>query len=316
MNKESRLWGNLRYYSINHFYKSLFGCKVAKIPVDAGFTCPNRDGTLSSKGCLFCSDSGAGDFCSKKNSVSEQLISSVHRDFHYTTTNKWSAVTKYIAYFQAFSSTYASCDILRQRYDEALQTNLGPSIQLVGLDIATRADCIDNEIIDLLCEYNEKTFLNVELGLQTIHQPTRDFYNLGYDMEVFEKNYHALQTNKIRTTLHIILGLPYETKSQMIETVKYISALSPFGIKFHQLMILRGSPLADMNIPVLSQDDYVALVTECISYLNPDITIHRLTGDTSEQSLVAPLWSRDKINTINKINHRLKVDNIWQGKYF
>ena len=295
-----------RYYSFDLFCKQTFGGKTAKIPIDGGFGCPNRDGTVSSRGCLFCSDRGSGDFCGHQ-SITEQIQSFINASAEYNTSSKWSRAERFIAFFQSFSGTYAPIDILSNRYEEALSA----SDKIVGLAIATRADCIDDAKAKLLSQLCSRTFLWVELGLQTVHEPTRRAMNIGYSMEDFRIGYDILQKNNIPTVLHIIFGLPGETDEDMMATVDYAASLRPFGVKFHQLMILRGTPLEAMynagQITTLTQEHYTDLAAESILRLPHSTIIHRMNSDAAESDIIAPNWSRDKLQTINMIRHKLKI---------
>ena len=297
---------NNRYYSFDLFCKQTFGGKTAKIPIDGGFRCPNRDGTKSSRGCLFCSESGSGDFCGD-GSISSQVGMFIDGKSRYNTDSKWHNCDKYIAYFQSFSNTYAPLDILRSRYDEALSA----SDKIVGLAIATRADCINEPIAELLAQLCRRTFVWVELGLQTIKEATRQAMNIGYSMEEFQSGYDILRKYNIPTVLHLIFGLPDETDEDMMATVDYAASLNPFGVKFHQLMILRNTPLEQLytagQITPLSQEHYTDLVARSILRLPRLTVIHRMSSDAAAADIIAPGWSRDKRRTINMVRHKLKL---------
>lgn len=272
-------------------------------------TCPNRDGTLSDKGCFFCSASGSGDFAGKStNSISEQfteISEMMHR--------KW-ATGKYIAYFQAFSNTYGPIDTLRSIYEEALKQ---PGV--VGLAIATRPDCIDDHIADLLYELSQQTYLWIELGLQTIHNHTAKRMNLQYDFTTFLSTLDKLQDKNIEVCTHIILGLPGETREDMMSTAREVAKLPIQGLKIHLLHLMRETPLAEVYakkpFAFLTQDEYVDLVIDILEILPPDMVIHRLTGDSPRDLLIGPQWSLNKWEVLNAIDKRLIEKDTWQGKY-
>lgn len=295
-----------RYYSFDLFCKQTFGGKTAKIPIDGGFSCPNRDGTVSSSGCLFCSDKGSGDFCGD-GSISDQVKMFIDGKSRYNTDSKWHNCDRYIAFFQSFSNTYSSIDILRSKYEEALTA----SDKIVGLAIATRADCIDKAKAELLAQLCSRTFVWVELGLQTVHEPTRCAMNIGYSMEDFRIGYDILRKYNIPTVLHLIFGLPGETDEDMLATVDYAASLNPFGVKFHQLMILHGTPLETLyhsgQILPLTQEHYTDLVASSILRLPHSTVIHRMSSDAAADDIIAPDWSRNKLQTINMVRHKLKI---------
>ncbi len=300
-----------RYYSLNQFLRERHGgSKVIKLSIDGGFTCPNRDGLISSKGCLFCSERGSGDFTfSEQGVITKQLSSAVS-----LLSDKWGNSNKYIAYFQAFTNTYAPLELLKQKYEEALAF---PGV--VGLAIATRPDCLSPEIIDYLSELNLRTHLWVELGLQTIHQSTARLINRGYDLAVFEKAVHKLAQSSIETVAHLILGLPHETPEDMLASAKYISTLPLQGLKLHMLHVLDNSPLysyyKETPFPLLTEKEYIALIGQILSLLPSHFVIHRLTGDGAKAHLVAPLWTKNKKHVLNEINKYLSLNDIYQGKY-
>lgn len=303
-----KFWGNKRYYGLDFFLKQKFGEKVGKINIDGGFTCPNRDGTISFDGCDFCSPRGSGDFCVEKSrSITEQINTTIP-----VIKSKW-PVDKFIAYFQAYTGTYASVDILKAKYDEALSHK-----SVVGLAIATRPDCLSSEVLDLLSHYNEKTFLWVELGLQTTNDDIGRKINRGYDLKVFDDALNNLKKRNIPVVPHIIFGLPGESEESMMKSINYISEKKPFGMKIHQLLILKGTKLErlylDGKIAYASRDNYINLVAQAIGFLDENIVIHRVMADASDENLIEPKWSREKILVLNGINKRLKELNIYQGK--
>lgn len=300
---------NSRYYSLNEFLRNRHGEKILKLSIDGGFTCPNRDGTISSKGCLFCSERGSGDFTFyEKGSITAQL-----QEASLLLANKWGTHRKYIAYFQAFTNTYDSIETLRLKYEEALHF---PGV--VGLAIATRPDCLTDEIIDYLSELSKRTHLWVELGLQTIHEETALLINRGYNLACFEEAMQKLATHNIETVVHLILGLPHETHEQMLDSARYISKFPLQGVKLHMLHILDNAPLGDYYtkhpFPLLTQEEYVGLIGEILSILPAEFVIHRLTGDGARAHLIAPLWTIHKKKVLNHITQYLKSHNIYQGK--
>lgn len=297
-----------RFYSLNEFLRDRHNEKILKLSIDGGFTCPNRDGKISTKGCLFCSERGSGDFTSyQKGNITAQLESA-----RLLLEPKWGKNRKYIAYFQAFTNTYDSLEILKQKYEEALAF---PGI--VGLAIATRPDCLSDEIIEYLGELSKRTHLWVELGLQTIHEDTAKLINRGYSLSVFETALSKLANYQIETVVHLILGLPNETKEQMLASAKYISELPLQGVKIHMLHILDNAPLGkyykEHPYNLLSQEEYISLVGEILSILPPKFVIHRLTGDGARNHLIAPLWTIHKKYVLNSMNNYFKTHNIYQG---
>ena len=298
-----------RYTTLNHFLREKHGGKVIKLSIDGGFTCPNRDGKLSTKGCLFCSERGSGDFTfSKEHFIRDQLTRSTE-----LLSNKWGDATKYIAYFQAFTNTYAPLEELKQKYEEALGY---PGV--VGLAIATRPDCLTDEIITYLSELSKRTHLWVELGLQTCHESTAKIINRGYSLEQFDQSVQKLAEHGIEIVVHLILGLPHETKEDMLASVNYVSQLPLQGIKLHMLHILDNSPLGQYYklhpFPIMSEEEYISLLGEIIALLPPEMVIHRLTGDGPKEHLIAPTWTKNKRHVLNGITKYLNAHDIYQGK--
>lgn len=298
-----------RFYSLNDFLRDRHGEKILKLSIDAGFTCPNRDGKISNKGCLFCSERGSGDFTFyEEGNITKQLNSASE-----LLAKKWGTNRKYIAYFQAFTNTYAPLEVLRQKYEEAL---CFPGV--VGLAIATRPDCLSDEIIDYLAELAKRTHLWVELGLQTIHEPTASLINRGYTLDVFEHTVQKLASKQIEVVTHLILGLPNESTDDMLASVQYVSRLPLQGVKLHMLHILDNAPLGKYYkahpYPLLTENEYIALIGECLSLLPPSFVIHRLTGDGARQHLIGPEWTINKKHVLNQITHYLKEHDIYQGK--
>ncbi len=300
-------WYDKRYHSLNYELRSIFGQKVIKLSLDGGFTCPNRDGTIGNKGCIFCNESGSGEFtASRKLTIRNQI-----RDQKEFLSSKW-RTGKYIAYFQNFTSTYDSVDVLKRKYMEALNCE-----GIVGLAIATRPDCLSENILNLLSEINERTYLWIELGLQTIHEKTARLIRRGYDLDCFKNAVNNLHKRNIRGVVHLIFGLPNETKKQILDTVKYISHIDLYGVKIHSLYILYGTDLYQYylknNFNILEKDEYISLVTDAIELLPPSIVIHRLTGDGPRDDLYKPRWGLDKLSVLTSIDKELKVRNSYQG---
>ena len=293
-----------RFLSFNDYFKNKFGEKVIKLSLDAGCTCPNRDGSLSTKGCIFCSESGSGDFVADRMlSINEQVMS--QKEF---LSKKWKS-TKYIAYFQNFTNTYGNIKNLNTTYSEIIKNK-----EIVGLSIATRADCIDEDVLNMLKELNKKTFLWVELGLQTVNESTVELINRGYSHKVFNETAALLKKNNIRFLTHVIFGLPGESYNDMINTVKYVRDLHPWGVKFHSLYIQRNSPLYEyyLNNPfeLLSKEEYIKILCDAIELIPRDIVVHRITGDPDRKMLFKPEWCADKLSVISSIDKELKNRNV------
>lgn len=293
-----------RFLSFNDYFKNIFKEKVIKLSLDAGCTCPNRDGKLSKKGCIFCSDSGSGDFAgSRLDTINEQIESQKE-----LLSKKWKS-TKYIAYFQNFTNTYGDINYLSNLYNNIIENE-----NIVGLSIATRADCIDDNVLDMLEKLNKKTFLWIELGLQSTNENTIKLINRGYTHKVFDDTIKKLQKRNIRFLTHIIFGLPGENYKDMISTVNYVKNIHPFGVKFHSLYIQKNSPLYNfyLNNPfdLISKEDYIKIVCDSIEILPKDIVIHRLTGDPDRNTLFEPKWTSNKLSVISSIDKELKNRNI------
>ncbi len=290
----------MEYLSFNKYLKDKFGQKVYKISLDGGFTCPNRDGKTGTRGCIFCSKGGSGDFAeSREMSITEQIESGKKK------VEKKIKSGKYIAYFQAFTNTYAPVEILRQKYEEAINH---PDI--VALSIATRPDCLGDDVLKLLDEMNKIKPVFVELGLQTIHQKSAKYIRRGYDLSVYDKAVRHLKKIGVNVVVHVILGLPNESENDMLETVKYVCESGANGIKLQLLHVIDGTDLAkDYKkglFKTLEFDEYVNLIVKCVKIIPKDIVIHRLTGDGAKKDLIAPLWSADKKRVLNAINKALR----------
>lgn len=290
----------MEYLSFNKYLKDKFGQKVYKISLDGGFTCPNRDGKTGTRGCIFCSKGGSGDFAENREmSITEQIESGKKR------VEKKIKSGKYIAYFQAFTNTYAPVEMLRQKYEEAINH---PDI--VALSIATRPDCLGDDVLRLLDEMNKIKPVFVELGLQTIHQKSAKYIRRGYDLSVYDKAVRDLKKIGVNVVVHVILGLPNESENDMLETVKYVCESGANGIKLQLLHVIDGTDLAkDYEkglFKTLEFDEYVNLIVKCVKIIPKDIVIHRLTGDGAKKDLIAPLWSADKKKVLNAINKALR----------
>ena len=297
-----------RYSTFNEQLRERFGGKIVKISLDAGFTCPNRDGTLGKDGCVYCSERGSGDFAGDQRlSIPGQFFEVKER-----MKNKWPSA-QYIAYFKAYTNTYAAVKRLREVYEEALAEE-----NVVGLSISTRPDCLPENVLDYLEELNQRTYLWVELGLQSIHGRTLAWIGRGHDYAQFLKGLEQLRARGIRVCAHIILGLPGETKADMMETAQAVAQLPLQGIKIHLLHVLKGTPLAAIyqHVPfdLLTKEEYVLLVVDILEILPPEMVIHRLTGDGPPDDLIGPLWSRKKWEVLNAIDAELERRVSWQGK--
>ncbi len=298
---------NKRYYTLDYFFKHKFNSKVFKVSLNAGFTCPNKDGTKGYGGCIYCSKLGSGDYA---GNVNKSLIEQFN-EVKDIMSKKWKN-SKYIAYFQANSNTYAEVEDLKEKYESVLKLD-----NVIGLSIATRPDCISNECLEYLKELNKRTYLTVELGLQTIHDKTSKLINRGHDLKCFTDMVNLLRKNNINVVVHIINGLPYETKEMMLETAKYLSKLDIQGIKIHMLHILKDTALAKMyeNKPfhILSREEYVDIVISQLELLREDIVIHRITGDPNPLDLIEPTWLIKKFGVLNEIDKEMVKRNTYQG---
>lgn len=287
------------YKSLNEHYQSTFGCKVYKLSIDAGFSCPNRDGTLGDRGCIFCSGRGSGDFASCGNTVTEQLEKAKAR------VESKSHSGKYIAYFQAFTNTYAPVAKLRKLYTEAMSMN-----EIVGLAIGTRPDCLDDQVIALLAELNQIKPISVELGLQTIHEASARYIRRGYTLAVYNDAVARLKAAGLEVVTHIILGLPGETMDMAVQTTRHAASIGTDGVKFHLLHVLRDTDLEkdylDGHFRCLELTEYAAWLRACLDVLPEHIVVHRITGDGAKRDLVAPLWSADKKRVLNFLNQHLR----------
>lgn len=298
---------NKRYHTLDYFYKNKFGTKVSKISLNAGFTCPNKDGTKGVGGCIYCSAVGSGDYAGNPHkSLTDQFM-----EVKEIMDKKWPN-TKYIGYFQANTNTYAPVHILKEKYEEVLKID-----GVVGLNIATRPDAITNECLDYLEELNKKTFLNIELGLQTIHETTTKLINRGHDLNCFINMVKELRKRNINVIVHIINGLPYETKEMMLETVKLLNTLDIQGIKIHMLHILKNTRLAELYkkepFHVLTKKEYTNIVCDQLELLRPEIVINRVTGDPKVDDLIEPTWLTKKFTVLNEIDKEMARRDSYQG---
>lgn len=293
------------YRTLNSYYRETFGCKVYKLSLDGGMTCPNRDGTCGTRGCIFCS--GSGEFAEGGGDVPSQLARAKAR-----VSAKIGANGKYVAYFQSYTNTYAPTEYLRKLFESAIEP-----AEIVGLSVATRPDCLPPETLELLSELNKRKPVTVELGLQTVHPLSAAYIRRGYDLPVFEEAARALTACGLPFVVHMIAGLPGETEDMIAETARYIGASGAQGIKIHLLHVLKGTDLEQEylsgNVHVLSLEEYVQILKHCIRVLPPEIVIHRLTGDGDKRTLLAPLWSADKKTVLNVI--RRELGPVRQGEW-
>lgn len=305
----AKTWGDKRYNSLNYFLRNKFWEKVFKISLDAGFTCPNRDGRVSKGGCIFCSARGSGDFAGTRENLLEQFV-----EIREVMNRKWKS-GKYIAYFQAYTNTYAPVEVLREKYYSILDME-----DVVGIAIATRPDCLPEDVLDLLEEISKKKYLWVELGLQTIHESTANLINRGYSLDVYIDAVKKLKARNIEVVTHAILGLPGESLEDMKKTVEFIGNTGTQGIKLHLLHLMEGTKMVglyeDGRLRFLDMEEYVDLVVDCVETLPEDMIIHRLTGDSPRSLLIGPMWSLKKWEVLNAIDARFRERDTWQGKKY
>lgn len=301
-------WDNKRYHSLNYFLRNKFGEKVYKISLDAGFSCPNRDGKISKGGCIFCSERGSGDFAGDRNFSIHKQFENIKEMMH----KKWKK-GKYIAYFQAYTNTYAPVKVLRQKYTEALNEE-----DVVALAIATRPDCLEDDVLDLLEEINKEYYVWIELGLQTTNDESAKLINRGYTLDVFEDAIRRLKERNIDFVVHTIFGLPGESKEDMLRTVDYVAHCGAKGIKFHLLHLMKGTPLVKLyengKLIFMEQDDYIDVICKAVAMLPQDIVVHRLTGDAPRNLLIGPMWSLKKWEVLNAIDKAMIDNDIYQGR--
>lgn len=304
------MWGDKRFHTWNYEMRSQFRTKVFKVMLDAGFTCPNRDGTIASGGCTFCSARGSGDFAGSRRDDHVTQFNTI-RDLQH---KKWPDA-KYIGYFQAYTNTYAPVEVLREYYEVILEQ---PGV--VGLSIATRPDCLPDDVVEYLAELNKRTYLWVELGLQTVHESTSDLINRAHDTQCYLNAVGKLRRHNIRICSHIIYGLPGETHEMMMDTCRVAAAMDVQGIKIHLLHLMRKTSMVRQYkeglVKFLEKDEYVKLIVDSLEILPPEMIVHRLTGDAPRDLLVGPMWSLKKWEVLNAIDAELIRRNTWQGKYY
>ena len=295
---------------LNDFLKEKFNEKIYKVSLDGGFTCPNRDGKVSRGGCIFCSENGSGDFTATK-------LKSIHAQIEeqIDLVSKKYKGDKYIAYFQNFTNTYAEVSYLRKIYEEALSHE-----KIVGLAIATRPDCLEDDVLELLAELNKKTFLWVELGLQTLNDDVAKYFNRAYETEIYKEASEKLNRLNIKFVTHIIIGLPKEEEDDYLKTTIFAQNCGTWGIKLHLMYVVKNTPLEKLylngDLKVNTKEEYVEKVINILENISPEIVVHRLTGDGDRETLVAPLWSIKKIDVLNSIHKELKRRNTYQGKLY
>lgn len=293
-----------RYLYSDNFFKKTFGKKTIRLSLSSGLSCPNRDGKLSYEGCIFCGKAGSGEFAADKNlSIKKQIEEQIK-----FLSPKWKT-DSYIAYFQNFTNTYADPSYLKKIFDQAIAYD-----GVKGLAIATRCDCLSPEIIELLKEYDKKTFLFLELGLQSVNENTINFINRGYSQKFFDEKVNILKNEGIRFLTHIIFGLPYENREDFLNTVNYVSKIHPFGVKFHSFYIQKDTKIykefLKKPFPLLTKDEYTDIICDALEILPKDIVIHRLTGDPKKDLLLAPKWTLDKAKVLSGIDHELKMRDL------
>lgn len=308
-------WNGKPYYSLDYYLKETFGTKVYKLALDGGMTCPNRDGTIGTGGCIFCSEGGSGDFAAKRDvSIRAQVDAAKQR-----VSSKISAAGPFIAYFQSYTNTYAPLPYLEQLFSEAISLP-----EICALSIGTRPDCLPDETIALLARLNQEKPVWVELGLQTIHEKTAEYIRRGYKLSVFEDAYRRLKAAGLSVIVHVILGLPGESKEDILDTIRYLASLEYEGkhidgIKLQLLHVLKGTDLNDLYLSgafqTMELNEYLELVADCIKLLPQDIVIHRISGDGPKSILTAPLWSGNKRLVLNSMAKYFKEQEVWQGKF-
>ncbi|AQQ52758.1 TIGR01212 family radical SAM protein [Planococcus lenghuensis] len=299
-----------RYYTWNRHLRDEFGFKVMKISLDAGFDCPNRDGTVAHGGCTFCSAAGSGDFAGDRAApIAEQFQSQKER-MH----KKWKDA-KYMAYFQAYTNTHAPLPLLKEKFEAALRE---PGV--IGLSIATRPDCLPGDVVEYLAELNERTYLWVELGLQTVHERTAQLVNRAHDYRTYVEGVDKLRAHGIRVCTHIINGLPLEDRDMMMKTAREVAKLDVQGIKIHLLHLLKGTPMVKQYekgmVKFLERDEYIQLVCDQLEVLPPEFVVQRITGDGPIGLMVGPMWSANKWDVLNGIDRELDARGSFQGKYY
>ncbi len=299
-----------RYYSLNDYLKDTYGEKIYKLSLSGNMTCPNRDGTIGSSGCIFCSEGGSGDFAASSALLMEEQIQEAKERISGKVQCK-----HFIAYFQAFTNTYASISYLKNLFTPVVERE-----DIIILSIATRPDCIDDKVIHLLSQLNRTKEVWVELGYQTMHETSHTMLRTGFSLKLFQEVVHKLHHAGIKVIAHVILGLPGENKEMMLQSVDYLTSLPIWGIKLQLLHVLNGTILGEMYqsqpFPTLSLEEYTDLIVECIQRIPPEMVIHRMTGDGPKSLLIAPLWSQNKRLVLNTIHKKLKEQDTYQGKEY
>ncbi|NLY80007.1 MAG: TIGR01212 family radical SAM protein [Lysinibacillus sp.] len=299
-----------RYYTWNRYLRDEFGHKVYKVALDAGFDCPNRDGTVAFGGCTFCSAAGSGDFAGDRVDPIPVQFEKIKSKME----NKWKD-GKTMAYFQAYTNTHAPLPVLKEKFEAALACE-----GVMGLSIATRPDCLPDDVVEYLAELNERTFLWIELGLQTVHEKTANLINRAHDYATYVEGVEKLRKHDIRVCTHIINGLPLEDYDMMMETAREVAKLDVQGIKIHLLHLLKGTPMVKQYekgmLEFLEKDEYIKLVADQLEILPPDMIIHRITGDGPIDLMIGPMWSVNKWEVLNGIDAELERRGSWQGKYY
>lgn len=303
-------WNGKPYHSFDYMLKERFSCKIYKTALNGGMTCPNRDGTLGERGCIFCSQGGSGDFAGdRRDSITEQINKQAEK-----LAQKRNA-SAFIAYFQAYTNTYAPVDYLRKIYTEAINHP-----QVAAVSIGTRPDCLGPDVLALLEELNQIKPVWIELGLQTIHERTAAYIRRGYPLFCFKEAVKALRQRNLEVIVHTILGLPGESRQDILETMKYLNRRDIQGIKLQLLHVLKGTDLAqdylEGRFSVYTMEEYLDILIDCLEHLSPDIVIHRLTGDGPKDLLMAPLWSSKKRTVLNTLHHECKIRHAYQGRLY
>ena len=303
-------WGEKPYHSLDYMLRERFGEKVYKVTLNGGMSCPNRDGKIGTRGCIFCSAGGSGDFAADAAlSITEQIESQIK------ILSQKRPIHKYIAYFQAYTNTYAPVEYLEKIFTEAISHP-----KVVALSIGTRPDCLSEQTIALLSRLNQQKPVWVELGLQTIHESTARYIRRGYPLSCFEDALSRLRRENIEVIVHTILGLPGESHEDILATMDYLSQMDIQGIKLQLLHVLRGTDLAadyeNGLFQTYERDEYLSLLIDCLGHLRPDIVIHRITGDGPKDLLIAPLWASRKREVLNLLHHRMKEEQAFQGNHF
>lgn len=303
-------WNGKPYHSFDYMLKERFSCKIYKTALNGGMTCPNRDGTLGERGCIFCSQGGSGDFAGdRRDSITEQINKQAEK-----LARKRNA-SAFIAYFQAYTNTYAPVEYLRKIYTEAINHP-----QVAAVSIGTRPDCLGPDVLALLAKLNQIKPVWIELGLQTIHERTAAYIRRGYPLSCFEEAVKALRQRDLEVIVHTILGLPGESRRDILETMEYLNHQDIQGIKLQLLHILKGTDLArdylEGKFSVYTMEEYLDILIDCLEHLSPDIVIHRLTGDGPKDLLIAPLWSSRKRTVLNTLHHECKMRHAYQGRLY